>query len=70
MLPTLPLASPVGNTENKRRLMDRLKTIDGVAITADQLDRRPSFDLLLLKGEGMERFKAAFGWFYGGYGVE
>ena len=42
--------------DNKRQLMAKLNTIDGVEITAEQLDRRPSFDLLLLRGEGLKRF--------------
>jgi hypothetical protein len=61
---------PMDKLENKRQLMDRLNKIDGVEITAEQLDRRPSFDLSLLRGEGMEWFKGAFGWFYGVFGVD
>ncbi len=47
--------------------MNMLNKIDGVDIHEDQLDKRPNFDLLLLKGDGMALFKAAFEWFYEEY---
>lgn len=53
--------------ENRRLLMNMLNKIDGVDIHEDQLDKRPNFDLLLLKGDGMALFKAAFEWFYEEY---
>lgn len=61
---------PMDDMVMRRQLMDQLNQIEGVDIREDQLDKRPSFDLLLLRGEGMRYFKEAFEWFYGVYKVE
>ena len=47
---------PMNDPNNKRLLMAKLNAIEGVEIAVDQLDRRPSFDFLLLRGEGLKRF--------------
>jgi hypothetical protein len=60
---------PMDDWANRRLLMNMLNKIDGVDIQEDQLDKRPNFDLLLLKGDGMALFKAAFEWFYERYQV-
>jgi hypothetical protein len=52
---------PMNDPNNKRLLMAKLNAIEGVEITADQFDPRLSFDLLLLRGERLDGFLAAFG---------
>jgi len=54
----------------RQQLMQRLNQLQGVDIREDQLDKRPSFDLLLLREEGMRHFKEAFEWFYGVYSIK
>ena len=49
------------NPDNKRLHLAKLNAIEGVEITTDQFDPRLSFDLLLLRGERLDGFLAAFG---------
>lgn len=52
-------------TESKRvELLTRLNTIDGVTITADSIDRRPSFKMTILNDDNkLGQFFKIFEWF-------
>ena len=59
---------PFDQIEYKMVLMKRLNQIEGVNITESALNRRPSFDILLLaKEESYNQFIATFDWFYEQY---
>ena len=60
---------PFDEMEHKTELMKRLNQIEGVNITESALNRRPSFDILLLaKKESYNQFIDTFDWFYEQYG--
>lgn len=59
---------PFDQIEYKTELLKRLNQIEGVNIPESALNRRPSFDILLLaKEEIYNQFIATFDWFYKQY---
>ena len=59
-------AAPFDQLEKRRELMERLNQIDGVKITEERLNRRPSFALSeLAKPGNLAMFLGVFDWFLG-----
>lgn len=56
---------PMDQEGRKIELLRRINEIEGVNIPDDKINKRPSFDLSLLKREAdLEKFISAFSWFY------
>lgn len=59
---------PFDQDSYKLQLMDKLNTIEGVTITPDKINKRPNFDIGLLRKESeFKKFTDAFAWYYAQY---
>lgn len=54
---------PFDTVDMRRRLLDRFNTIPGIALPEDALDRRPSFRVDALVGEGGRQVLEVLVWF-------
>ncbi len=61
---------PFDSVDLRQTLKEKLNTINGVDIPEAKIDKRPNFDILLLKEKTeYDKFVAAFEWFFAQYGV-